>query len=284
MAVVSAQGTAVPFTPGGQTYPVFGNLVPAMHSFRLTYPSPHDHEISLIQILVGGDSQDLTPTAALSPANIPDGRLEVTFQDANPSGEEFGYLVSHSVLRVQGARRFQIRDVGCVNECVRALPSAVLSGGLFHPPIEQPLLALVGFKLFFIGGRDRELDRIGVWFRNNELHVALRDRSGGEPFGYLVDFVVIPGMGLNVDTGVETGTSQTLQTIPFPTPSRADFLLTGWMFNFQGRVDRRILDLGVVRRRDDFTVIYSDASGGENFDWRVEWAHVGPMVLAPLDS
>lgn len=281
MAVVSAQGTTVPFTPGGKPYPAFGNLVPVLRSFRLTYPHPHDHEMALIQVLVGGNSQDLTPNAALNPANIPDGRLEVTFQDANPSGEEFGYLVSHSTLRVRGARRFQIRDLGCVNECVRELPSEVFGSGPLQPLSQQPLLALVGFKLFFTGGRDRELDRIGVWFRDNELHVALRDRSGDETFGYLVDFVAIPTTGLNVNTDIETDTSNTLQTIPFPTPPRAHSLLTGWMFNFRGRIDRRILDLGVVRRKDDFTVMYSDASGGETFDWRVEWAHVAPMVIAP---
>jgi hypothetical protein len=230
--------------------------------------------------LVGGDSQDLSPNADLNPANIPDGRLEVTFQDASPSGEEFGYLVSHSTLRVPGARRFQIRDVGCVSQCDRPLPSAVFGGG-FQPPVQQPLLALVGFKLFFTGGRDRELDRIGVWFSNNELHVAMRDRSGGETFGYLVDFVAIPTTGLDVRTNTETGTSSTLQTIPLPTPPRAHSLLSGWMFNFRGSVDREILDLGVVRRKDDFTVMYSDASGGELFDWRVQWAHVAPQVLAP---
>ena len=281
MAVVSAQGTTVPFTPGGEPYPAFGNLVPALRSFRLTYPHPHDHEITLVQVLVGGNSQDLTPNAALNPANIPDGRLEVTFQDANPSGEEFGYFVSHSTLRAPGARRFQIRDLGCVNECVRELPSEVFGGGPFQPPISQPLLALVGFKLFFTGARDRELDRIGVWFRNNELHVVLRDRSGGEPFGYLVDFVVIPTTGLNVETNNESGTADTLGTIPLPTPPRAHSLLTGWRFNFRGQKDRRILDCGVLRENDRFTVFYSDASGGEDFDWRVDWSHVSPMVLAP---
>jgi hypothetical protein len=51
-------------------------------------------------------------------------------------------------LRVPAARRFQIGDVGCVNECVRELPSGVFGDGPFQPPIPQSLLALVGFKLF----------------------------------------------------------------------------------------------------------------------------------------
>jgi hypothetical protein len=66
--------------------------------------------------------------------------------------------------------------------------------------------------------------------------------------------------------------------VPF---SPSHFLLTGWAFNFQ-QGDHEILDIGVVRGRNNFTVFYGDSGGGDAFDWRVEWAHVGPMVLAPL--
>ncbi|MCB0187560.1 MAG: hypothetical protein KDE31_25000, partial [Caldilineaceae bacterium] len=201
MPVVSAGGITVPFSPGGEPYPQFGNLMPALRGFGLTYSTaaPLDHKINLIQVLVGGNSQDLTPNAALNPASIPDGRLEVALQDVSPFGEEFSYLISHSTLRFPAIRRFQIRDLGCVGQCSRPLPPEVFNSGL-TPPVEQPLFALVGFRLFFTGGRDRELDRIGVWFENDELHVALRDSSGGEPFGYLVDFVAIPTTLLNVAT------------------------------------------------------------------------------------
>jgi hypothetical protein len=278
MAVVTAQGTEIPFDPEGESYPVFGSRVPALHSFRLTYPAPNDHEISLIQVLAGGNSEDLSPTADLQPANIPDGRLDVALQDANASGEEFGYLVSHSLMNIPGARRFQIRDVGCLGKCVRPLP-------LPAPPIPQPppLLALVGFKLFFSGQKDLELDRVGVWFRGNNLHVAFRDANGGDIFGYLVDFVAIPrpltGGDFQISTGIERGTSNgAIATIPLPTPSHADFLLTGWAFNFE-KDDQEILDLGIIRGRNDFTVIYGDNGGGETFHWRVEWAHFGPRVI-----
>lgn len=276
MSVVTAQGIAEPFDTDGEPYPVFGTRVPALHSFRLTYPAPNDHEVALMQVLAGGDSEDLSPTAENQPARVPDGRLHVALQDANPSGEEFGYLVSHSTLRIPGARRFQIRDVGCVGKCVRQLP---LPGSpRLGPP---PLLALVGFKLFFTGARDHELDRVGVWFRGNDLHVAFRDANGGDTFGYLVDFVAIPRLGLNVATGIERGSASGLETIPFPTPfSPSDFLLRGWAFNFK-KDDQEILDLGVIRQRNDFNVFYGNSGGGETFDWRVEWAHVGPLVNAP---
>ena len=272
MAIVTAQGTAKPFDPDGEAYPVFGARAPALHSFRLTYPAPNDHQVALVQVLAGGDSEDLSPNAELEPADIPDGRLHVLLQDAQPAGEEFGYLVSHSALTISGARRFQIRDVGCVGKCVRTLPLSPVVGG--------SVLALVGFRLFFTGTRDHELDRVGVWFRGNDLHVAMRDANGGDTFGYLVDFVVIPRVGLNVSTGIERGSASGLQTIPFPTPARAHFLLTGWAFNFQ-KDDQEILDLGVIRGENDFTVFYGDNGGGDRFDWRVEWAHVAPQVVEP---
>lgn len=283
MSFVSAEGLAKPFDPDGQPYAAFGTRVPALRSFRLTNPAPNDREVVLIQVLAGGDSEDLTPGAALQPAAVPDGRLQVALQDASPSGEEFGYHVSHSVLQVPGARRFQIRDVGCVDKCVRKLPADVVSGGggLLEPP-NRRLLALVGFKLFFTGNREHELDRVGVWFDDDELHVALRDKNGDDTFGYLVDFVALPitpNVLFNVTTGIERGSATGLETIPFPTPSHADFLLTGWALNFQNG-DHEILDLGVIRRRNNFTVIYRDKNGDDPFDWRVEWAHVAPVLVA----
>lgn len=275
MAVVSAQDIAKPFDEDGQPYPIFGTRSPALHSFRLTYPAPNDREINLVQVLVGGNSEDLSPSADLNPSRIPDGRLEVLLQDAAPSGEEFGYYVAHSTLRIPGARRFQIRDVGCVNKCIRRLPFEAGFG-----EVQQSIIALVGFKLFFTGARDHELDRVGVWFRGTDLHVAFRDANGGDTFGYLVDFLVIPTIGLNVATGIERGTATALQTVPFQTPNRSHFVLTGWAFNFK-RDDQEILDMGVVRGESSLTAIFRDKTGGDSFDWRVEWAHIGPQVFAP---
>lgn len=280
MASVTAQGFAKPFDPDGQDYPAFGSRVPALRSFYLGYdvgdPTPSDHERGLIQVLSGNESRDLSPTADLSPADIPDGRLDVTLQDANPAGEEFFFKVSHSLLNLPGARRFQFRDVGCVGECIQKLPIPASNPFEFFPPI----LGLVGFKLFFTGGRDHDLDRIGVWFRGNDLHVAMRDKNGADTFGYLVDFVTIPTALLNVSTGVRRGRARGGQRISIPSPSRTDFLLTGWAFDFVSG-DHEIRDLGVERSGDNVTVFYGDKNADDLFDWRVEWAHVGQRVLAP---
>lgn len=279
MTIVTGQGLATPFDPNGESYPAFGSRAPALHSFRLTFAAPIDRQIALIQVLAGGESEDLSPNADLQPSDVPDGTLRVAFQDANPSGEEFGYSVSHSLLAIPGLRRFQIRDVGCVNKCVRTIALPAL--GPAEIP-SRPLLALVGFKLFFAGARDHELDRIGVWFRGNDLHVAFRDANGGDTFGYLVDFVALPRplAGFNISTGIERGTATALDTIALPSAPRSDFLLTGWAFNFR-KDDQEILDLGVLRHHNAFSVFCGDTGGGDKFDWRVEWAQVGPMVVEP---
>lgn len=289
MAFVSAQGIATPIPEDdepdedGEPYAAFGNRVPALRGFRLTFPSGRDREIVLIQVLAGGTAQDVSPNAQGQPTNFPDGQLHVRLQDADPAGESFGFNVSHSVLRNSGARRYQIRDVGCAGACTRKLPAQVMGGGFPNPAPPgglKPVIALVGFKLFFTGAREHELDRVGVWFTGDELNLALRDESVGltDTFGYLVDFVVIPTVGLNVTRGIERGSARGLETVPFPTPSRADFVLTGWAFNFRPG-DREILDIGVLRSSNAFTVFYADNGGGEEFDWRVEWAHIAPMVF-----
>jgi hypothetical protein len=279
MAVIQAEGFAQPFDSDGEIYPAFRSQIPALRSFYLGFdigdPTPSDHEIALIQVLAGGNSEDLSPDAENQPARIPDGRLQVALQDADPSKEEFFYRISHSTLRVPGAHRYQIRDVGCVAQCVRKLPSKVLSGGP-----TPPLLALVGFKLFFTGGAEHELDRVGVWFRDDNLYIAMRDQNGDDTFGYLVDFVAIPRVSLNITTGIQRGSVRGAQTIHFPTPPRTDLMLTGWALNYQSG-DHEICDIGVDRRGDNFTIFYSDKNGDDPFDWRIEWAHVEPMVAKP---
>jgi len=144
------------------------------------------------------------------------------------------------------------------------------------------LAMLTGY--FFAGGKDRELDRVGVWVRDDKLHVAMRDNSGGDTFGYLVDFVAIPiALGLVVKTGTKRGSGMGADNVNFPLPSRrTNFLLTGWALNFK-RGDHRIRDLGVDRTENGFNVIYGDknptsvgGSSADAFDWRVEWAHIAP--------
>lgn len=281
MSVISASGITEPFQQDGIPYAPFSGRTPALRSFRLTFPS--DREVVLIQVLPGGTPEDLSPNADIGPARFPDGQLHLAFQDSTPSGNEFQYSIAHSVMAEPKARRFQIRDVGCVGTCSREIPQNAFQGdGLAQPDIGPHVIALTGFKLFFTGNRQRELDRVGVWFQDHTLHVAMRDQNAerNDVFSYLIDFVVIPTAGWNVTRNTDRGQARGLETIQLPTPSRAHFVLTGWQFNFQDG-DHDIRDIGVFRREDDFTVIYSADGANAPFDWRVDWAHISPVVVGP---
>lgn len=288
MSVVSSEGDA---TPGQmEPYHTFGERVPALRSFYLAYDlgdaNPEDHKIARLEVMVGGDAEDLSPGAGFQPANIPNGQLVVAVQDANPRNEGFFYKVSHSILPPPSvSRRYQIRQVGNAGEVVRKLPQEIFQvGRIPQPHRERPILALVGFQLFYSGNRDHELDRVGIWFRDDELHVVFQDQSVGptDTYSFLVDFVVIhPGLQMNVSRGSQRGTATGGERVVFPTPSRGNFVLTGWAFNFKNG-DHEIRDIGLTRTRNDFTVFYSDKNADDPFDWRIEWAHISPqVVIAP---
>ena len=66
----------------------------------------------------------------------------------------------------------------------------------------------------------------------------------------------------------------------FPTPSRNHFLLTGWALNFTNG-EHQIRSIGINRQGDDIEAFYSDQNADDPFDWRIEWAHIGPVVFAP---
>lgn len=276
MVVVTHNGHHKPFQ-ANEEYAIFGTRTPALHGFRLTHVGT-DHQLVDIRVRPGGHSVDLSPAADLQLLPVPDGELDVGLQDADPAEDEFGYWVSHSILNIRGAGRFQLRDVGCVDACKRVVPAQVFGGGHLPPP-DRYLLAITGFRLFFTGNRNHRLNRIGVWFDGRELNVALQDQGGGDTFGYMVDFVVIPRLGLSVVTGVERGTqAQSFETHNLLTPPSSHFMLTGWVLDFE-HGDNEVLDIGVLGGDKGFTVFYSDSGGGDLFDWRVEWAQVGPEVL-----
>jgi hypothetical protein len=293
MSYVTEEGFVIPPDTDGQSYPPFESKVPALRSFHLKYTFEEDDDIQInrIEVMAGGMSEDINPNADLSPANIPDGRLHAILYDKDPdddpwyedptdAAEKFFYKVSHSLLDFPGVRRFQIRDLGCVGECVQKLPMPGLGNGPGN--LFPPIFALVGFKLFFIED-DHHLDRIGVWFEGRDLHVAMRDKNADDNFGYLVDYIVIPTVGLNVSKGAQEGRARGKETIRISSIPNTDFVLTGWDFNFVSQ-DNHIRDLGVELSGDDLTVFYADKELDDEpkkdlFDWRVEWAQVGERKI-----
>lgn len=286
MAVVSASGETTPYDADGEPYARFGPRIPALRSFYLGFDvgdaTPGDHEIVLLGVMAGGVSEDLSPhVGPFQPANIPDGQLHLYLQDSAPRDEEFFYKASHSTLAIPGAKRYQIRQVGNVGHITRQLPGRVFRDSHFQP-LPNPVLALVGFRMFFGLNREHELERVGVWFDDRDLHVVFQDQAAAptDDYSFLIDFVVIPsGPVFDIAQGAESGRATGGARAPLPTPRRSHLALRGFDFAFQNG-DHEIRDIGVDRQGDDFVVFFGDKNGDDPFNWRVEWAHIAPRVFA----
>lgn len=283
MAIISKEGSTKPFED--ESYYTFGERVPALRSFYLAFdvgdPTPGDRELRSIGVMTGGQSQDLSPNVNFQPARIADGRLQLEFQDATPSsGEEFYYRISHSTLEIPGIRRYQIRQVGNVGEVIRKLPSEIFPDALHPSPFGRPILALVGFRMFFGVSGEHELERVGIWFEDDDLHIVLADQgvTPRDDYSFLVDFVVIPPAGMSRSQGVERGVATGGRRIYVPTHSHAHLFLTGWEFRFTNG-DHEIREIGIDRQGSNYIVFYSDKNADDPFDWRIEWAQIAPQVV-----
>jgi hypothetical protein len=208
---------------------------------------------------------------------VDDGRIEVMLRDRDHSGsrDDYHFRAAHALVQGRGASRFQLRDVGCTGRCRRQLPASVFGplGGA-----GAGVLALTGFKLFFTGNRDHHVDQIGVFFEGRELVVEFNDRNDDDVFGYLVDFVRISTLGLNVVTGSSSGATANGSEFPLPVPAGADWILRGFSFDFDSD-DHHLRDVGVLREGDQLKVVYADRNGDDRFRWRIDWAHVSPQVI-----
>jgi hypothetical protein len=226
--------------------------------------------------MVGGQSEVIDTILNFQPANIPDGRLFVALQDEDPGNEWFYWKTSHSTLPRAGVQRYQIQQVGNVGEVVRKLPSHIFLRRPFRSAVAaKPFAALVGFRLFF-EGRDNQVDRVGIWFEDDDLHVAF---NSGDTYSFLVDFVVLhPPFGTTVNYGTESGSAEGGERVERPVPRRNHALLTGWDFAFTNG-PHNLRDMGVDRQGDNIIVFFADRNADDQFNWAVHWAHIGPQVV-----
>lgn len=281
MSVLNREGFAKGFVD--QQYGAFAGRVPLLSSFYFGYgvggPSVDNH-LNSIMVLPGGSSQDLTPSADLTPTRVPDGRVQLMYRDKSPRSakDEYFYQITHAFLAAT-VNRYQIRDVGCRGKCQREiqLPGSNSPGPVLGPSV----LVLCGFKLFFTGNRDHHIDQIQVAIDDeNKLTISFNDKNDDDVFGYLVDFARISGPGLNISKDEASGTARAGARVPLTRPSHAEFVLRGFNFDFRNK-DHHIRDIGVVRKGSRMEVYFGDVNGDDTFDWNVSWAHVGPMVIAP---
>jgi hypothetical protein len=251
--------------------------VPLLNTFYFSFRNGNsrtDHHIAAIRVLPGGSSIDLSPSAQAPHHVVPNNRIELMYQDKNPD-DTFAYRISHRSPLLTTGQRFQIRDVGCKGVCERRLPTP--PGGA-----ENSVFALVGFYVFFTGGRDHHVDEIAVFEENGVLTVKLNDKKNDDVFGYMIDY-----------TWLRPGTQRILEreirdvyrdgggaAIPLPATSRTR-AISGFSFNYLSK-DHHLGEIGVVFDPERLQVFYGDKNGDDDVRWRLKWVEIGPQVLAPL--
>jgi hypothetical protein len=120
----------------------------------------------------------------------------------------------------------------------------------------------------------------------------LRDRDTAPSFGYLVDFALIPGSPddpraiSKVTFGEASGTARGGARTRVPVPANSFLVLRGFDFEFRGDPpDNHLRDFGILRNGDYLEVFFGDSdptTQDDEFDWRVQWAIIGPPVLSVI--
>jgi hypothetical protein len=284
MAIATAEGFARGFVD--RDYPMSGTGIPALSSFYFGYGvggAPTDNHLQYLMALPGGFSRDLTPNADLNPNMTPQGRLSLAFRDEDHGSarDRYFYRVSHSMLSQDFSRRFQVRDVGDSGAVNRPFPLGAFGP---RPHLDNSVIGIAGFKIFFTGNRDHHIDQIKVMVEDNGTYtVGFNDKNDDDIFAYNIDFVAISGLLSNVRTGEISGSARGFDRREVRLNSNANFVLRGFDFNFR-ESDHHLREIGVLRTGSRIDVVFGDKNGDDLFDYSVRWAEVSPRVFEPISG
>lgn len=282
MAIATAEGFARGFVD--RDYPMSGIGVPALSSFYFGYGvggAPTDNHLQYVMVLPGGTSRDLTPDADLTPNSTPQGRLSLAFRDEDHGSarDRYFYRVSHTMLSQDLSRRFQVRDVGDAGTVNRPFPPGAF-GRLPH--LNNSVVGIAGFKIFFTGNRDHHIDQIKVMVENNGTYtIGFNDKNDDDIFAYNIDFVVVSGVFSNIRMGEVTGSARGFDRREVGLSSNAGFVLRGFDFNFS-ESDHHLREIGVMRVGSRIDVVFGDKNGDDQFSYVVRWAEVSRRVFEPI--
>lgn len=237
-------------------YGVAAGHVPLLERFLIGYRSPH--HINAIMVMPAGAAEDESPNAGIGMPSVEEGNLAVMLQDKN-ADDTYDFTVWHQTF--PNLTRHNIRDVGCQGRCERQLPHPNVVGG--------NVFVLVGFQLFFTGGRDHHIDQIGVFEEDGKLVLVYSDKNGDDVFGYSVDYALVPRLRIqeldSYDVGVGGGWGAT-------TVQSGIKVLRGFHVDFKaGAADRHFEGIDIGFSGDLLRILYSDGSSGA-FDAVIDWA------------
>jgi hypothetical protein len=241
--------------------------VPLLSSFYFRFVTDSltaqvDNHLNIVRMMPPGSKQDLSPSAQLPLSVVENGKIALEFADRKLDDEKdnYFYKVAHDLY---DGRRYQIRDVGCIGTCERVIP-------LSEKDFASSIFALVGFQVYFTGGRDHQIDEIAIFEDNSNLVVKFNDRNDDDVFGYIVDFAMVSTTGQRVQTGEFSGESRGGARIPL---SGENKVIRGFHFDYKFR-DHHLREMGVLSNPDNLEVYFGDQNGDDPFKYTVKWAQV----------
>src|SRR4051812_6211086 len=112
----------------------------------------------------------------------PGGKILIAFQDRN-SDDEYFYRVAHERVSATGIVVGSFSDV-CLTRCVRAVPR----------PAGDYVFVLTGFRFYYIGGRDRHFDELGVLENGGKVTTYLNDgaQNNDDTFVTQISYAWVP--------------------------------------------------------------------------------------------
>jgi hypothetical protein len=278
MSIATIEGFARGFVDA--PYPGSELGVAGLNGFYFGYGvggPPVDNHLQYVMIAPGGPSIDLTPGADLGPLGAGPGRISLGYRDEDhdSSKDRYFYRTSHTMLSSNIARRYQVRDLGVVGSDTRPLPPELRAA---NPRLRKPVVAIAGFRMFFIGNRDHHIDRLAVTVNEDETYtVAFHDKKPDDVFAYAIDFVRIGGFLLDYRLREVSGSAKGYDIVDIGPDSGRDFVLRGFDFDFRYG-DHHMREIGVLRVGSNLQVIYGDKNGDDRFDYTVKWAEVGTRL------
>ena len=146
-------------------------------------------------------------------------------------------------------------------------------------PLQAPadrqnhVFVLRGFYIYYLGD-DHHIDQLKIEEKDGLVTVALNDKNDDDRFRVDLHYAYIPRSRLLVPDGEWSGTSQGAHGMAIPGGTA---VIRGFNFDFKGRMDRHIRDVGVMLNgAGRMEVYFGDKSPTEPFDWKVQYAILRP--------
>lgn len=188
------------------------------------------------------------------------GTILVAFQDQN-SDDEYFYRVAHQRVSSTGLVLGSFADI-CLTRCVRTISR----------PAGDYVFVLTGFRFFYIGGRDRHFDEIGVIESNGTVTTWLNDRAQDtdDTFTAYISYAWVPRARLSTVSAI-SGTVENNGGIR-RTVTQGNKVIRGFRVDSLNS-DRHIRELGIMTNFDNIEVYDSDNTpGGDSWTYDVRFA------------